>query len=218
MAKLGNKRNKKRTGRDSVALIDGHQTILTPELHDNIARLYKLGLLTKAVAALVKVNPATIVRWLELGALPGADPIYRNFYYDCANAVSALEGELIGVIRNFALGTPEEYETEEVIVDGKIVWEPIKGPDGRPVIKKRATPPDPEWAAWLLEKRFAGHFGKQLGRENGINDELEKIKPTESASDGGVNSVLGSVVPQNTEEQLMMLELAKAALIKGVRK
>lgn len=125
---------------------NGRPTNLTPELQQAIIRdMLEHGDWPSMTAYRCGVSPNTVMNWLVRGSDPYAVEPYLGFVAAFVGAEAIIHGQLLAVIVDAALGRQRERA------------------EGAPV-------PKPEWAAWLLHKRWAylWSLDKETGKSKGV--------------------------------------------------
>lgn len=133
---------------------NGKPTNLTPAVHEAIiADMQSHADWPAMTAYRCGVSPTTLERWVATGADPYAVEPYRSFVAEFVAAEAVVHGRLIAVILDAALGQGEPEM-------------PFDPEDPMP----RKPRPKPEWAAWLLQKRwgFLWNVSKETGKTNGV--------------------------------------------------
>lgn len=183
------------------------ESLLTKDLINQIAKLYRSGLKDSTVANIVGISPITLREWLLKGAAGSANELLVELFEKCASAVGILELEFVNEIRKYALGSPAEYAYDEIKhSDGTITKVISKNSDGDPIIIKSEIKPNPQWAAWILERRFRETWG--------VREPIVEVAytPDGVANDAGFNKNNGEVVNvpapvhMSSEEKLYMVE------------
>lgn len=189
---------------------DSNDSSLTPELVNLIAHYYRAGLRDSAVANMVGKSPHTIRDWLVRGAMGSTNALYQELYYKCAKAVGSLETELIAEIRKWAFGSPTEYAYESVTdTNGSVTRRIQLNNDGEPIVIKEEIRGNPNWIAWIMERRFRSEWGNE---KNGVpvisTPDVIHNNITHQQKENSVN--FG--VDLTKEERLEMLELLKTKI------
>lgn len=190
---------------------DLNDSSLTSKMVDEIAKYYRLGLRDSAVANMVGKSPQTIREWLYRGASGNSSNLlYNELFAKCALAVGTLQTELIAEIRAHAMGRPTEYAKEvTTLPDGSKVEKIQLNKDGEPIVLREEIKGNPQWVAWLMERRFRNEWS--ANRDN---------IPVESTPDKAHADLLHHKeadkqdfgVEMSNKERLEMLDLMKTQI------
>lgn len=126
----------------------------------------KAGLPLPRVCELADIGIPTFHRWMKKGKKDHNRPIYRAFRKRVNRIRVAVERDSLDIIRGVARGGSDIVETKITLYDSK--------PKEITRIKKKSQP---TWqaAAWYLERRHKGEYGRFI-------DEQGKEKSTEEAA------------------------------------
>ena len=151
---------------------------LTAKLIADLAKHVSNGLANKDAIRLVGISEPTFYRWLrEAADEEQAKPLHLELVDALDKASAAFKAANLGIIR--AAATEPTVETQEHVIEHK---------DGTQTKEVRRTTRPPTWqpAAWLLERRFPGEFGRRMIEHAG--------KLETDASPTTVNVVFGDEV------------------------
>lgn len=177
---------------------------LTPEIIKKASELFRSGITDNSVANILGVNPKLFREWLIRGGAYG-NGLHGELFVQCAKAVGYVEFEMLMNIRKHAMGSPAEHAYSEIThPDGRVEKKVMLDAEGKPVVLKPEVPPNPQWAAWILEKRFKKTFGRQA--EININSIIDE-NPFDAALNNK-NDEEQDVSVLSTEEEIKVLQMA----------
>lgn len=189
------------------------QSDINEDLVEKIPKYYRAGLRDSVVANMAGISYITLREWLLRGAIGSGSPLYRVLFDKCREAVGVLELEFINEIRKSALGSPAEFAyntnadgSRTVALDG----------EGKPIVLKSETKANPQWAAWMLERRFREAWMLKEGfREppTYMPDDLAKEALHQSAERQDQGSVLP--IKMTKEEELEMVDELRAKILES---
>lgn len=130
------------------------QEIITDKFIERAEKLFSIGLYESTVASLLGLHPEVFKDWLVRGAAYGHG-VEAKLFNACIKSLSGSELEFVQMIREAAQGRPAEYVKDK---DGNLIFDK----EGKAVVLRSEIKPNPEWAAWMLERRFRSKYGRQI--------------------------------------------------------
>ena len=111
------------------------------------------GLSNQDSARLAGISEATFYRWLrEAADEKTSTPDHQQLVAALENAEASFKAVNLGIIRSAATDSTVETRVVDRYVDGKLVTETTT----------ITRPPTWQPAAWLLERRFPGEYGRRF--------------------------------------------------------
>lgn len=171
---------------------------LTPEVINQVEQLYRMGLRDRTVAGYIGVHPNTLVMWLNRGR-EHSNTIYGQLFERAFKAVSGHEIQFIAKMNEHALGSPAKLAYKKN-PDGTDSNELLLDSEGKPIILQEEIRSNPNWIAWVLERRHS------------IWNKTEKFDINSSTVDNPIHDALPEKdakqhslpVPMTKEEQIEM--------------
>lgn len=164
----------------------GRESKITKAKADAIVASVRNGAYHYQAAAAVGIHPTTLSRWLETGEADIEHEVegslYRYLREELTRAEAQAEADMIGVIRNAALG----YEIEVPAVN-PMTGAPILDEQGNPVIQKVIVKADWRAAESYLKRKHPQRWGnrQQVTLDGSLTTGAPRIfTPTDEDRDG----------------------------------